>query len=87
MSLLVTALLATSSPFLVVDLTRNLRTVVISDTNKALANAVQELGNSPTRPLERMTCATRSGRRRAAKISYEVLSSTRMRVAICSTTK
>ena len=44
MWLLVTALLAiVVTAFLVVDLTRNLRTVVISDTNKALANAVLEL--------------------------------------------
>jgi hypothetical protein len=42
--LLVTALLAILvTAFLVVDLARNLRTVVISDTNKALANAAEEL--------------------------------------------
>ena len=39
-----TALLAILvTGFLVVDLARNLRTVVTGDTNKALASAVQEL--------------------------------------------
>ncbi len=45
--LLVTALVAVFlTGVLVVDLTRNLRTVVISEANKALANAVKELGQS-----------------------------------------
>ena len=45
--LLVTALVAIFlTGVLVVDLTRNLRTVVISEANKALANAVKELAQS-----------------------------------------
>jgi signal transduction histidine kinase len=78
MWLLVTALLAILvTAFLVVDLTRNLRTVVISDTNKALANAVQELQQFRQRAhlspdeLAQRDLADAALRR----ISYEVLSS------------
>src|SRR6185436_13848021 len=78
MWLLVTALLAIIvTAFLVVDLTRNLRTVVISDTNKALANAVQELEQFRQRARLRPDDLTRRDRADAElqKISYEVLSS------------
>ena len=45
--LLITALVAVFvAALLVVDLARNLRTVVISDTSKALTNAVKELTQS-----------------------------------------
>lgn len=79
MWLLVTALLAILvTAFLVVDLTRKLRTVVISDTNKALASAVQELQQfrqkahlNPNDLLSRRDQADAALR----KISYEVLSS------------
>jgi signal transduction histidine kinase len=67
MWLLITALLAILvTAFLVIDLARNLRTVVISDTNKALANAVEELRQF--RQSEQADAALR-------KISYEVLRS------------
>src|SRR6185436_10495044 len=76
MWLLVTAFLAILvTALLVVDLTRNLRTVVISDTNKALVNAVQELEQfrqrarlNPDDPRDRADAELR-------KVSYEVLSS------------
>src|SRR5215468_2431254 len=79
MWLLVTALLAILvTAFLVVDLTRNLRTVVISDTNKALTNAVQEL--QQFRQRARLKPVSAASRREEAdaklrKISYDVLSS------------
>ena len=45
--LLVTALVAVFvAALLVVDLARNLRTVVISDTTKSLTNAIKELNQS-----------------------------------------
>jgi signal transduction histidine kinase len=48
--LLVTALLAlVVTGILVWDLTRNLRTVVVSETNRSLANAVQELSHDLSR--------------------------------------
>lgn len=79
MSLLVTAILAILvTAFLVVDLARNLRTVVISDTNKALANAVQELQQFRQRAqLNPDDLLSRRDQADAAlrKISYEVLSS------------
>ena len=78
MWLLVTALLAIIvTAFLVVDLTRNLRTVVISDTNKALANAVQELQQFRQRAQLKPDDLARRDRADAElqKISYEVLSS------------
>jgi signal transduction histidine kinase len=78
MWLLVTALLAVLvTAFLVIDLTRNLRTVVISDTDKALANAVLELQKFRERAhfnqqeMSRRDLADTALR----KISYEVLSS------------
>jgi len=78
MWLLITALLAiVVTAVLVVDLTRNLRTVVISDTNKALANAVQELqqfrgrAQLPVGIFDQRENADTALR----KISYEVLSS------------
>jgi signal transduction histidine kinase len=78
MWLLVTALFAiVVTAFLIVDLTRNLRTVVISDTNKALTNAVQELQQFRFRA--HLSPDESSRRDRAdtdlRKISYEVLSS------------
>ena len=78
MWLLVTALLAILvTAFLVVDLTRNLRTVVISDTNKALTNAVQELQQFRQRARLNPDDLARRDRADAElqKISYEVLSS------------
>jgi len=78
MWLLITALLAiVVTAVLVVDLTRNLRTVVISDTNKALANAVQELQQFRQRAqLQAGILAQREPADAALrKISYEVLSS------------
>jgi len=78
MWLLITALLAILvTAFLVVDLTRNLRTVVISDTNKALANAVQELQQFRQRAsLSPQEISQRELADAALrKISYEVLSS------------
>jgi signal transduction histidine kinase len=78
MWLLVTALLAILvTGFLVVDLTRNLRTVVISDTNKALTNAVQELQQFRQRAQLRPDDLARPDRADAElqKVSYEVLSS------------
>jgi signal transduction histidine kinase len=78
MWLLVTALFAiVVTAFLIIDLTRNLRTVVISDTNKALTNAVQELQQFRVRA--RLNPDQLSKRERAdadlREISYEVLSS------------
>jgi signal transduction histidine kinase len=75
MWLLVTALLAiVGTGLLVVDLTRNLRTVVISDTHKALANSVQELQQFRLRaqvdPKDLMRADAE-----LRKVSYEVLSS------------
>jgi len=78
MWLLVTALLAILvTAFLVVDLTRNLRTVVISDTNKALANAVQELQQFRQRAHLNLDELSHRDLADSAlrKISYEVLSS------------
>src|SRR5262245_66600585 len=78
MWLLITALLAILvTAFLVVDLTRNLRTVVISDTNKALANAVQELQQFRERAHLSPDQVSQRDLADAAlrKISYEVLSS------------
>ena len=78
MWLLITALLAiVVTAVLVVDLTRNLRTVVISDTNKALANAVLELQQFRQRAqLPANIYAQREPADTALrKISYEVLSS------------
>ncbi len=78
MWLLVTALFAILvTAFLVVDLTGNLRTVVISDTNKALTNAVQELQQFRQRARLNPDELSRRGRADAdlRKISYEVLSS------------
>src|SRR6266481_4751527 len=79
MWLLVTALLAILvTAFLVVDLTRNLRTVVISDTNKALTNAVQELQQFRQRAqLNPDDLWSRRDQADSAlrKISYDVLSS------------
>src|SRR4029434_1176304 len=77
--LLVTALVAVFlTGLLVVDLTRNLRTVIISEANKTLANAVKELGQSGRdwesvrqgRPLSRELVD-----REVRPISYEVLRS------------
>jgi signal transduction histidine kinase len=69
MWLLVTAFLAiVVTALLVVDLTRNLRTVVINDTNKALVNAVQELQQFRQRASDQADAELR-------KVSYEVLSS------------
>jgi signal transduction histidine kinase len=77
--LLVTALLAVFlTGVLVVDLTRNLRTVVISEANKTLASAVKELGQSGRgwesvrkgRPLSKELVD-----RELRPISYEVLRS------------
>ncbi len=78
MWLLLTAFLAIIvTGFLVVDLTRNLRTVVISDTNKALTNAVQEL--EQFRQRARIRPEDLAERDRAdtelRKVSYEVLNS------------
>jgi signal transduction histidine kinase len=76
--LLVTALLAILvTAFLVVDLARNLRTVVISDTNKALANAAEELQQFRLRAnLSQQIMAQRDLADAALRmISYEVLSS------------
>jgi signal transduction histidine kinase len=78
MWLLITALLAiVVTAVLVVDLTRNLRTVVISDTNKALANAVQEL--QQFRQRAHIPAGILTERERTdvelRKVSYEVLSS------------
>ena len=78
MWLLVTALLAiVVTAFLVVDLTRNLRTVVISDTNKALANAVLELEQFRQRAQLKPDDLARRDRADAElqKVSYEVLRS------------
>ncbi len=77
--LLVTALVAVFlTGVLVVDLTRNLRTVVISEANKALTNAASELGQSSRswdsvqkgRPLQRDLVD-----QELRRISYEVLRS------------
>jgi signal transduction histidine kinase len=76
MWLLVTAFLAILvTALLVVDLTRNLRTVVISDTNKALVNAVQELQQFRQRALLNSDEPHDRADAELRKISYEVLSS------------
>ena len=73
--LLVTALLAlVVTGFLVFDLTRNLRTVVISETNRSLENAVKELaqeGSSLAPPGESQEALDVNLKR----TSYEVLHS------------
>jgi signal transduction histidine kinase len=78
MWLLLTALLAIIvTGFLVVDVTRKLRTVVISDTNKALTNAVQELQQFRERARLKPDDLLRRDRADSVlqKISYDVLSS------------
>jgi signal transduction histidine kinase len=76
--LLATALVAVFvAGLLVVDLARNLRTVVIGDTTKALSSAVNELAragrawqNAQRQPLDADTAAHQLG-----EISYEILRS------------
>src|SRR5262245_53473535 len=76
MWLLITALLAiVVTAVLVVDLTRNLQTVVISDTNKALTNSVQELQQFRQRAHLNPDDAHTHADAELRKVSYEVLSS------------
>src|SRR5262249_44673722 len=74
--LLITALLAvTVTAVLVWDLTRNLKTVIISETNRSLANAVKELSKELAQSdVLAVTVIPREALdSRLKKISYETL--------------
>ena len=74
--LLVTALVAVFlTGLLAADLARNLRSVVISDTNKALANAVGELAQSARAGRAQKNSLERTLDGELRRLSYEVLRS------------
>src|SRR5262245_38279662 len=77
--LLVAALVAIAlTALLVIDLARNLRTVVISEANRALANAVGELAKSgqswQEQPVQPALSSSKADQDLRPK-SYEILSS------------